>query len=233
MINMPTMTCMPEDLKFFGTVSASISHEMKNVLAIINEMMGLLDDLSRMAVSGRGLDPERLHTIAGRMKLQIDRGDGIIRGLNRFAHSADHDEDTIDLGDMVRFVARLAARRAAVREIVLETAVPEEPLSVTTNAFALEHLIWAALEAAFYLCAPRTTLKMELVGEPQGPIIRLRAASPVETTEKSTSSSNSMIDLARRIGAVINYNVDAGQLAVCLPVDHSNRTNTSPKGETV
>ena len=31
-------------LQFFGKVSASISHELKNVLAIINENAGLLED---------------------------------------------------------------------------------------------------------------------------------------------------------------------------------------------
>ncbi len=216
---MQPLTCIPEDLQFFGSVGASISHEMKNVLAIINEMMGLLDDLSRMAASGRGLDPERLQNIAGRMKLQIDRGDGIIRGFNRFAHSVDREQDTIDLGDMIGFVVRLAVRRAAVREIQLDTAIPEEPVSVTTNAFALEHLIWAALEAVFPFCAPRTTLRIELTDEPQGPMIRFRAASPSASTEKSAGSKDITADLAQRIGAVITRNITIGELTIALPVD--------------
>ena len=33
-------------LQFFGKVSASIAHEIKNVLAIINENAGLLEDLT-------------------------------------------------------------------------------------------------------------------------------------------------------------------------------------------
>ena len=41
------------DLQFFGAVGAPISHEMKNVLAILNESAGLLGDFSRMAATGR------------------------------------------------------------------------------------------------------------------------------------------------------------------------------------
>jgi hypothetical protein len=33
-------------LQFFGKMSASISHEIKNVMAIINENAGLLEDLT-------------------------------------------------------------------------------------------------------------------------------------------------------------------------------------------
>ena len=35
---------MGTGLQFFGKMTASISHEIKNVMAIINESAGLLDD---------------------------------------------------------------------------------------------------------------------------------------------------------------------------------------------
>ena len=38
-----------DNLAFFGKVNASISHELKNVMAIIAETAGLLGDLSEMA----------------------------------------------------------------------------------------------------------------------------------------------------------------------------------------
>ena len=47
-------------LQFFSQISASISHELKNVLGIINENAGLLEDLTLMAERGVPLDPVRL-----------------------------------------------------------------------------------------------------------------------------------------------------------------------------
>ena len=50
-------------LQFFGRISASISHELKNVLAIINENAGLLEDLTSMADRGKPIDSARLKAI--------------------------------------------------------------------------------------------------------------------------------------------------------------------------
>ncbi len=52
-------------LQFFGEMSASISHEIKNVLAIVNENAGLLEDLTLMADRGKPIDPARLKTHGG------------------------------------------------------------------------------------------------------------------------------------------------------------------------
>jgi hypothetical protein len=35
-----------QGLQFFGKISASVSHEIKNVLAVIGENAGLLEDLA-------------------------------------------------------------------------------------------------------------------------------------------------------------------------------------------
>jgi signal transduction histidine kinase len=76
-------------LQFFGKMSASISHEIKNALAIINESAGLLDDLSLRAERGIPVEPERLKKQAGNILKQIRRADGIIQNMNKFAHSID------------------------------------------------------------------------------------------------------------------------------------------------
>ncbi len=44
-----------DGLRFFGMINASISHEIKNVLAIISESAGLMEDLLLLAQKGGGL----------------------------------------------------------------------------------------------------------------------------------------------------------------------------------
>ena len=73
-----------EGLQFFGKISASISHEIKNVLAIINENAGLLEDFTLMAEKGRPIDMERFKTVAGKIRGQVGRADGIVKNFNRF-----------------------------------------------------------------------------------------------------------------------------------------------------
>ena len=67
-----------EGLKFFGKINASISHEIRNTLAVINENAGLIKDLILMSEKGHPLDVGR---IAGRVEKvleQVKRTDGII-----------------------------------------------------------------------------------------------------------------------------------------------------------
>ena len=91
-------------------MAASVSHEIKNVLAIINENAGLLQDMLGMHEKGMPLSPERLSRLAQSIARQVSRGDGIVKGMNRFAHSADDAKEKVDVGALVQFMTRLAGR---------------------------------------------------------------------------------------------------------------------------
>ena len=93
-----------QGLRFFGKISASISHELKNVLAIINENAGLLQDYALKADKGVPLETERIKTLAEMMRGQIRRGDKIITNMNRFAHSVDETVKAVDLRDILEHV---------------------------------------------------------------------------------------------------------------------------------
>ena len=45
-----------ESLQFFGKISASVSHEIKNVFAVINEAAGLLEDFTIMVDKGMPIE---------------------------------------------------------------------------------------------------------------------------------------------------------------------------------
>ncbi|MGA6927645.1 MAG: hypothetical protein WBY88_18290, partial [Desulfosarcina sp.] len=60
-----------EGVRFFGEMSASISHEIKNVLAIIHENAGLLQDLLMMSEKGLPLSSERLSRLAQSILRQV------------------------------------------------------------------------------------------------------------------------------------------------------------------
>jgi len=76
-------------LQVFGKISAAVSHDLKNVLAIVNESAGLLDDLALRAAKGIEIPPDRLNASTARILKQVKRGDAVLKSLNRFAHSTD------------------------------------------------------------------------------------------------------------------------------------------------
>lgn len=135
-------------LKFFGKMTASISHEMKNVLAIINENAGLLQDLCAMAERGKPVDPSRVKTAAGKVIRQVQRGDEIIRRLNKYAHSVDELDCDVDVNDIIMLVSGLLGRIAVMRGITLENDQTPDTVIIKTNPFLLETLIWLFLDFA-------------------------------------------------------------------------------------
>jgi len=147
-------------LQFFGKVSASISHELKNVLAIINENAGLLEDLTFAARRGAPIDPDKLDRTVQNFAKQIHRADEILKNMNRFAHSVDQFECRVDLHDLVVLVANLAARKAAMGRILIETKAPAQPIQFIGNPFLLENLVWLCLELAIAATGSGRTLTL-------------------------------------------------------------------------
>ena len=130
-----------QELQYFGKVSASVSHELKNVLAILNENAGLLQDFAAMTAQGQALDPERIQRLAGTMLEQINRGDEIIKRMNRFAHSADNNRATVDVNELVTLVVELFGRTATNRGVKVEVKAPPTTVNINTDPFALETLL--------------------------------------------------------------------------------------------
>lgn len=135
-------------LKFFGNMTASISHEVKNVLAIINENAGLLGDLCIMAEKGLPIDPGRIKAAAEKVIKQVQRGDIIINRLNKFAHSVDEPDCDYNVNDLLVFVSELSERIALMSGIKLETNRTTDPVIINTNPFLFETLIWFFLDYA-------------------------------------------------------------------------------------
>ncbi|WP_031479785.1 HAMP domain-containing histidine kinase [Maridesulfovibrio frigidus] len=136
-----------DGLCFFGKVSATISHDVKNVLAIINEEAGLLQDLSLMAGQGMELDPERLVKLAKKIQNQVKRGDTIIKNMNKFAHSVDVPESEVDFYEMTSLVVALFTRMAASKcvTVVLKEG---EMVAGKCDPFVAEMLIARCLEVS-------------------------------------------------------------------------------------
>ncbi len=132
----------------FGRIAASVSHELKNVLAIINENAGLLEDMIFMSEKGMPFDPVRLKLLAETISGQVYRGSDILRNLNRFAHTTDDPVKMIDVGETVSLMTALCDRFAVMRNVSLNITSPEQAVVVNTHVFIAETLIYRCLKFA-------------------------------------------------------------------------------------
>ncbi len=145
-------------LLFCGTMTASMSHEIKNALAIVNENAGLLDDLILLSEKGRPLNPERLKTLAGDIRRQVQRADSIVGRLNRFAHSAGQPVTTTDIKEILEFTAALAARMAAMKGVTITVA--DTTILLQARPFIVENLLWLCLKHLFAMSTGNQTVQL-------------------------------------------------------------------------
>ncbi len=202
-------------LRFFGKVSASISHEIKNVLAIINENAGLLEDLSLAAKRGTAIDPDRLNRACQQFSKQIRRADAIIKNMNQFAHSVDAFAAPVDLFLATELVSNLAGRLADMRKVTLRVNRPPSPVVVDGNPFLIENLIWLGLE--FAITGTSEGLTLTLAPEKTGSAVSLRISGINGLDEDSTTrlpaGCNDLLDAS---GAYLATDVAGKTLVIHL-----------------
>lgn len=203
-------------VQFFGKMSASISHDLKNVLAVINENAGLLDDLCLMAGKGKPLDPGRLKRLAEEVKNQIRRGDRIITYMNTFAHSADSESVAIDLRELLGLLVELSSRHASMRGVRLEIDRASDAVTITTSPFVLLNLLWFCLDYAMAAAGPGKTVELGAEKMADGARLRFRKLEGMDAVAGSFPAEPEG-SLGRALSAEIRLDSGMRELAVSLP----------------
>jgi hypothetical protein len=152
-------------LKVFGALTASVTHEIKNTISIINENAGLLKDLCDFAEDESGVPVEHIDAAADKMMKQVERSDTILKNLNRFAHSGDNIPSQADLLDILSLMVALTSRFAAMQKVSIKLECPSG-IEVRTNLLIFESLLFMTLRRMYSACPEDSTLK--IAGEADG-----------------------------------------------------------------
>jgi C4-dicarboxylate-specific signal transduction histidine kinase len=203
-------------LAFFGSMTASISHELKNALAIVNENGGLLGDLALLMEMGRPLDPARLKTLSENIHRQVQRADTIIKRLNRFAHSAQEQASSHDIREVFAFTAALAARLATMKGVTLAVA-PGTPVMVEVRPFTLENLLWLCLKHLFAVTEGQRTVEMDVAEVDDRTALDLRCGQGLPITTITARVEAEAQPLLASLRAEINGDEPGGLLRLTLP----------------
>ena len=156
-----------EDLTFFGKVNASISHELKNILAIISETAGLLGDLTQKAKRDGKIDLDLIDTCSNDIVEEIQRGFATIKHMNRFAHSVDHAIDSVDLIDVLELMINLAGFLSFASKVSFDPAEQSDRM-IRTCPFRLQNLMYQTLVFAFKSVGPDGQIRVSMQREPDG-----------------------------------------------------------------
>lgn len=133
-----------EGLQFFGKVSASISHELKNILSIISETAGFLNDLTELAKQGKELKLSLIENCSQSIVEEIQRGFATIKQMNRFAHSVDSPMKDVDLVEILELMIGLTGFLSYASRVRIEIQ-SKDIKPVFTSPFLFGHLIYQIL----------------------------------------------------------------------------------------
>ncbi|MFH1724724.1 MAG: hypothetical protein ABII00_08890 [Elusimicrobiota bacterium] len=143
-----TQLLRERELAFFGAVTASVSHDLNNTVATIEQTAGLLEDIILECAGSPTIDKQQAGRIAERIGRQSQRGAEIIRRLRAFAHSVDDPEREIELNEVVETVVALARRMADRKRIALERRSGQERLTIRNSAFRVQQALYISIQEA-------------------------------------------------------------------------------------
>jgi len=201
------------DIAFFGAITASVSHELNNVISIIDQTAGLLDDLLVGAANGREIKPESLQRVADGITKQTGRGVSIIKRLNRFAHTTDDDRIAYELNEVVENLTELVRRFAERRRVKLSFESTAEKIDRPGNPLLLQRLIFQCYWQLLWTSEANDELMLKVTGEQDQPVIIIEGHSTTMSAETNQADLEPLLD---SLGLKLSSEKDGEKVRISL-----------------
>lgn len=202
-----------EGLKFFGKVNASISHELKNILAIISETAGFLNDLTDLAKQGQDLKLSVLEGCSDSIAEDIQRGFTTIKQMNRFAHSVDVPIKEIDLFETLELTIKLSGFLSFASKVQIENG-NEEIKPVLTCPFLLQNLIYQILIFIYESTGQDGSIHIGFNSKEDGTHLIFSSLSPKALNDFPTQKIQKTVDV---LGIEFDINKSLNELDIWIP----------------
>lgn len=152
-------------VEVFSKISATVTHELKNTLSIINENAGFLNDLALMSGEDGSVPSQKVDDTTNKIAQQVTRSNTIIKNLNRFSHSGDTPISQANLFELLQLMVDLTVRQAASASVKVKIQCPDD-ITINTNLLPLEALVFYELETFYNLTdtVGNITIDAELQG---------------------------------------------------------------------
>lgn len=213
------------DILFMGTILASVTHDMQNIMAIIKESGALAEDIMGLNNISKLKHGDKLGFALGNIREQVARGRNMMLMLNGFAHAAADHPETSDLVRFTRQIGVLAERMARLRECTLEVDLPDSPIMVRGNALFIMQAVYFSLACLYEVCQAGDRVRITFLGDDKGPLATLRIKADSCAVEPRCADLD---DLMRVFG---NHYVTAeGMVMLTFPLaagDNAGKENRS------
>ncbi len=124
-------------IAFFAEMTASLTHEIKNIFAVIQESSGLMADLSTIAPLSEDRLKERFSRSLDIIDRQIRRGMELTTCFNRLAHSPEQPSSEIGLAETIERICALSDRFARTKQVEITCGTMDDDVVLFTRPVVL------------------------------------------------------------------------------------------------
>jgi signal transduction histidine kinase len=187
---------------FIAKITASTTHEIRNVLAIVKESAGLVEDVVH-SLGPRGLpNQDKLLRAVGRIDAQVSRGAELMSNLNRLAHCLDRAQDRIDLNQEVQQAALLCQRFASRRKQLLQVQPGGQELPVSVNPLRLQMALFTAVECCIDQLPEASTVTVRMGHQGDRPTVEFIGETGEGSALPSPTEAPGWSRLAELLGGI-------------------------------
>lgn len=201
-----------EGLAFFGKTNRLISHELKNVLAIISETLGLMEELLALPGTDMDLIPGKLHALSISIIEEVERANNITKSMNTFAHSVDTFIKEVDIKQIVMQVIELMKLDSVAKNTNFHL-LGSESCMIQTSPFFLANLIYHVTNTFLHGGGPGKEIRISFDSDDN--CVWLVYAGLTGIIEEFPTKRQSF--LAKAVSAKLSLNVSSGELNIELP----------------
>ncbi len=155
------------EMAFLGKITASMTHEIKNTLAIIQESSGLLSDFLTLSQEGSFPHKDKFQRVLGNINTQVNRSVDITTRLNEFAHSMDEPHIQVNVADLLERVVLLMRRLAKRKGIDLSALASDRDLSLVSDPFRLQLVLATVIEQLAEVLEAGGGITLQTAGTPR------------------------------------------------------------------
>lgn len=215
------------EVAFFGKITAGITHELKNVLAIIRESAGLMEDIMSISPEALITHQDKVQNSLNKIKDQVERGVNLTDRLNKFAHSSDETVAKVDLHNTIEQFVALSQRFARLKNIVMKTDFPKQPgrgAVLVTRPIQFQMALFAAIECCFHAMPAGGTIHIGFEQNQETAVVRVLCEGdlPAKTKFADNLSAFEKWPVLQKIAASLNGSAGVAEVTYGLVLSLPN-----------
>jgi len=193
-----------------GRITAGVTHEIKNVLAIIKESAGLMEDLIEISKDQAPPPREKFLRTLTRITEQVRRGVDLAANLNEFAHTSDDRVALVDLNLAVAQAALLSQRFARLKGMTVNAETCQNTVQISTDPLAFQMLLFHAVELIMGLVDVGSVITLKPTCNHGNRILISADARPNESRKTSSLEESPLWAIVQSNAAELNMAVETG-----------------------